>query len=47
MATAPRAWSRQQYTGTADDFYDRMEALINPRPLEPLGQLRVLVEERG
>ena len=28
-------FSMQQYEGTADDYYDRMEALINPRPLDP------------
>jgi hypothetical protein len=44
ITAAPRAWSRQQYAGSADDFYDRMEALINPRPLDPMGQLRVLVD---
>ncbi|MCB9661252.1 MAG: C40 family peptidase [Sandaracinaceae bacterium] len=44
LVGGPRAWSRQQYAGSADDFYDRMEALINPRPLEPSGQLRVLVD---
>ncbi|MCB9628054.1 MAG: C40 family peptidase [Sandaracinaceae bacterium] len=44
LTSAPRAWSRQQYAGSVDDFYDRMEALINPRPLEPSGQLRVLVD---
>jgi hypothetical protein len=28
-------FSMQQYEGTTDDYYDRMEALINPRPLDP------------
>ena len=28
-------FSKAQYEGTADDFYDRMEGLINPRPLDP------------
>lgn len=37
-------WSMQQYEGTADDFYDRMEALINPRPLDPSAMQRVLVD---
>jgi hypothetical protein len=44
LTQSPRAWSRQQYAGSVDDFYDRMEALINPRALEPSGQLRVLVD---
>lgn len=30
---APR-WSRQQYRGDADRFYQRVEQLINPRPLD-------------
>lgn len=29
-------YSLEQYAGTADDFYDRMEALINPRALDPM-----------
>ncbi len=37
-------WSADQYEGTADDFYDRMEALINPRPLDPQAMQRVLVD---
>lgn len=28
------AFSMQQYEGTADDFYDRMDSLIHPRPLD-------------
>lgn len=28
-------WSDQQYAGTKDDFYEAVEALINPRPLDP------------
>ncbi len=27
-------FSLEQYKGTTDDFYDRMESLINPRPLD-------------
>ena len=27
-------FSTQQYEGTSDDFYDRMMALVNPRPLD-------------
>lgn len=29
-------FSMQQYEGTEDDFYERMEALINPRALDPV-----------
>ena len=36
--------SMQQYQGTTDDFYDRVEALINPRPLDPQQLLDVLIE---
>ncbi len=36
--------SLQQYQGTTDDFYDQMEALINPRPLDSRQQLDVLIE---
>lgn len=28
-------WSDDQYAGTDDDFYDSVEALINPRALDP------------
>ncbi len=37
-------WSNDQYSGTADDFYDRMEAIINPRPLDPDRRLTVLID---
>lgn len=36
--------SLDQYKGSADDFYDSVEALINPRPLEPKTQLTTLVD---
>jgi cell wall-associated NlpC family hydrolase len=29
-------FSMEQYEGTTDDFYERMDALINPRPLDPV-----------
>jgi hypothetical protein len=38
------AFSMQQYQGTTDDFYDRMEDLINPRPLDPLDVQMTLIE---
>ena len=34
----------QQYQGSKDDFYERMDALINPRPLEPGIRLRSLLD---
>ncbi|MBI5490324.1 MAG: C40 family peptidase [Deltaproteobacteria bacterium] len=37
-------WSNQQYSGSADDFYDGVESLINPRPLDPNEALVVLVD---
>ena len=37
-------FSMQQYEGSADDFYDAVEALINPRPLEPASVQRSLVD---
>ncbi|MCB9730116.1 MAG: C40 family peptidase [Deltaproteobacteria bacterium] len=37
-------FSMEQYEGTADDFYDRVEALINPRPLDPRALQTTLVE---
>jgi hypothetical protein len=37
-------FSKAQYEGTVDDFYDRMEALINPRPLDPGTTMRSLVD---
>lgn len=36
--------SLQQYKGSADDFYDAVEALINPRPLEPKATLLTLLD---
>jgi hypothetical protein len=37
-------FSEEQYQGSADDFYDRMEALINPRPLDAELMLVALVD---
>ena len=37
-------FSEQQYQGTADDVDERMEALINPRPLDPSAMQQVLVD---
>jgi hypothetical protein len=37
-------FSRDQYQGSADDFYDAMEGLINPRPLEPVAAQLALVD---
>jgi hypothetical protein len=37
-------YSEQQYKGSMDDFYDAMEALINPRPLDPSAMLISLVD---
>jgi hypothetical protein len=37
-------WSDEQYQGTVDDFYERVEALINPRPLDPETALVTLVD---
>jgi len=37
-------WSDRQNRGTVDDFYDRLEALINPRPLDPEARLVALVD---
>lgn len=39
-----RGWSSRQYDGTADDFYSAVEAMINPRPLDPAGMQRSLVD---
>lgn len=36
-------FSKDQYQGTADDFYDRMGALINPRPLDPAAMQQSLI----
>ncbi len=37
-------WSAEQYAGTADDFYDQMAALTNPRPLDPFAMQVTLVD---
>jgi len=37
-------FSREQYQGSESDFYDKMESLINPRPLDPIDKLRSLVD---
>lgn len=37
-------FSREQYTGSESDFYDKMESIINPRALDPAGKLRSLVD---
>jgi hypothetical protein len=37
-------WSEDQYEGTTQDFYDRMAALINPRPLDPVAVQVSLVD---
>jgi hypothetical protein len=37
-------FSLQQYEGTRDEFYERMDELINPKPLPPEERLRSLVD---
>jgi hypothetical protein len=37
-------FSMEQYEGTTDDFYERMEALINPRALDPWVVQRSLID---
>jgi hypothetical protein len=37
-------FSKQQYQGSADDWYATVEGLINPRPLEPKATLRALLD---
>jgi hypothetical protein len=37
-------FSDEQNRGTADDFYDRVEALASPRPQDPEVRLRALVD---
>jgi hypothetical protein len=37
-------FSRQQYEGSVDTFHDTVEALVNPRPLDPSAALAVLVD---
>jgi hypothetical protein len=36
--------SNDQYAGTSDDFYDAMDALINPRPLDPFAMQAWLID---
>ncbi|MGB5809479.1 MAG: hypothetical protein WBG86_03050, partial [Polyangiales bacterium] len=36
--------SERQYEGTADDFYARIEGIVNPRPLDPVRMQRSLVD---
>lgn len=36
--------SLDQYRGSAEDFYDGMEALIDPRPLDPATRLVALID---
>jgi hypothetical protein len=43
-STRFRNLSLQQYQGSADDFYASVEALINPRPLEPKKMQRALID---
>lgn len=38
------AFSEEQYRGSADAFYDRMEALIQPRPLAPPRALEAVLD---
>jgi hypothetical protein len=37
-------FSTQQYEGSKDDFYDRMDRLINPMPLDPHARLTSLLD---
>ncbi|NOY89977.1 MAG: hypothetical protein GXP55_02120 [Deltaproteobacteria bacterium] len=37
-------YSRQQYEGSVDDFYERMEAVIDPRPVDAQTRMRTLVD---
>ncbi len=37
-------FSLEQYTGQKEDFYERMDALINPTPLDPNERMRSLVD---
>jgi len=37
-------FSRQQYSGSKNDFYDTIESLINPRPLDPIVRQVSLVD---
>lgn len=40
----PVRFSKQQYKGSESDFYDKMQSLINPRPLDPMGKLNSLID---
>ncbi|MCS6799471.1 MAG: C40 family peptidase, partial [Myxococcota bacterium] len=40
----PRSFSLVQYEGSAVDFYDRVHALVDPRPIEPEVRMRGLVD---
>lgn len=45
LKNRPRTpFSTMQYDGSEDDFYDRMNALINPRPLDPMAAQTVIVD---
>jgi hypothetical protein len=37
-------FSKQQYEGSVDTFYDSIEAIVNPRPLDPFAAMHVLVD---
>ncbi len=37
-------FSMQQYQGSREDFYDRMDTLINPEPLDPHARMKSLVD---
>jgi cell wall-associated NlpC family hydrolase len=37
-------WSDAQNRGTGDEFYDRIDALTNPRPIDPDVRLKLLVD---
>jgi cell wall-associated NlpC family hydrolase len=37
-------YSREQYAGSTDDWYDRMEALIDPRPVDATDRMVALVD---
>lgn len=37
-------FSRMQYAGSLDDFYDRVESVIDPEPLDPEAKLVALVD---
>lgn len=37
-------YSRAQYAGSTDDWYDRMEALIDPRPVDATDRMVALVD---